>query len=154
MHEEIAKIYGERLRIRVCGLLFDDEQLLLVNHHGLNTGDFWAPPGGGIEYGEPIDLALTREFVEETGLSIAVHQFAFGCELIREPLHAIELFFWVQRTGGHLIPGHDPEVQIISGSRFFHPGDLQTMDTATLHGILQIARSKQDFQQLTGFYRI
>jgi len=154
MHEEIAKIYGERLRIRVCGLLFDDEQLLLVNHHGLNTGDFWAPPGGGIEYGEPIDLALTREFVEETGLSIAVHQFAFGCELIREPLHAIELFFWVQRTAGHLIPGHDPEVQIISGSRFFHPGDLQTMDTATLHGILQIARSKQDFQQLTGFYRI
>jgi len=154
MHEEIAKIYGERLRIRVCGLLFEDEQLLLVNHQGLSAGDFWVPPGGGVEYGESMDQALKREFVEETGLIVRVNEFAFGCELIMPPLHAIELFFWVNRTGGDLIHGNDPELKIISESKFFHTHELSTLKKDALHGILQRAQSKRDFQQLTGFYRI
>ncbi len=154
MHEEIAKIYGERLRIRICGLLFKDDQLLLVNHRGLNHGDFWSPPGGGIEYSESIEDSLKREFLEETGLTITVHQFAFGCEFIRQPLHAIELFFWTEQIGGHLGTGYDPEIQLIEGTKFFNPRELVNFAKDALHGIFHIAQSKQDFQQLAGFYRI
>ncbi len=154
MDEKIGKIYGERLRIRVCGLLFEDERILLVNHRGLSTGDFWAPPGGGVEFGETIEQALRREFAEETGLTVTVHQFAFGCEFIHKPLHAIELFYWVQPTGGQLIHGQDPELPIISETKFFPAGELRDIGEKALHGILQRAQSKHDFQQLTGFYRI
>ena len=154
MHDEIAKLYGERLRIRVCGLLFRGEQLLLINHRGLNNGDFWAPPGGGVEYGESIEQALKREFLEETGLIVTVKQFAFGCEFIREPLHAIELFFWIETNGGSLSAGRDPELQIIAGIKFFSPDELHQASRDSLHGVLRIAQTKHDFKQLTGFYRI
>ncbi|MEJ7644489.1 MAG: NUDIX hydrolase [Chryseolinea sp.] len=154
MNAEIAELYGGRLRIRVCGLLFDDEHLLLANHRGLNDGDFWSPPGGGVEFGEPMAVALQREFMEETGLNITVHQFAFGCELLRGPLHAIELFFWTEKTGGKLSTGYDPEFQIIEQTKLFSANDLQSMQKNELHDIFQLAKTKRDFQQLTGFYRI
>jgi len=154
MKAEIAELYGGRLRIRVCGLLFEDEQLLLVNHRGLNDGNFWAPPGGGVAFGEPMHVALQREFMEETGLKISVDKFAFGCELLRGPLHAIELFFWTEKTGGKLSTGYDPELQIIEQTKLFSSNALHSLQKNELHDIFLLAKAKRDFQQLTGFYRI
>src|SRR5262245_33334448 len=99
MDNEITKIYGNRLRVRVCGLCWDGESILLVNHKMTSGKDLWIPPGGGVEFGETLEMALKREFLEETGLEVTPTQFAFGCEFIMEPLHSIELFFNVVRTG-------------------------------------------------------
>ena len=44
--EEVARLYGNRTRIRVCGLCYDRDRLLLVSHRGLGAASFWAPPGG------------------------------------------------------------------------------------------------------------
>jgi 8-oxo-dGTP diphosphatase len=114
---EIAEIYGNKVRIRVCGLCWQDDSLLLVMHR-MTSGNFWGPPGGGVEFGELLENALKREILEETGLQVDIGKFLFGCEFIKHPLHAVELFFEVKKTGGMLKKGDDPEFQIIEKVQF------------------------------------
>jgi 8-oxo-dGTP diphosphatase len=154
MENELSKIYGKRLRIRVCGLLQADGRLLLVNHRLPDRQVWWAPPGGGVEFGETLEQTLRREFEEETNLRITVGQFAFGCEYLHDPLHAIELFFWVSRNNGVLKTGDDPELALIADVRYLSMNDLSALPSDQKHGIFQIARSLGDLQQLKGFYRV
>ncbi|MDH4092650.1 MAG: NUDIX hydrolase [Cyclobacteriaceae bacterium] len=153
MDSAITKIYGDRVRIRVCGLCWMESQLLLVNHKMQNS-DFWAPPGGGVEFGESLKTALKREFLEETGLEIEVGDFAFGCELINNPLHAIELFFNVNWTGGTLKTGYDPELQLIQDTKFLTELEIRRIPSARLHGIFQVAGNVNKLKLLSGFYSI
>jgi len=51
------------------GYLIKDNKVLLVHHRKFNK---WVPPGGHIEDEETPDQTLTREFLEETSLKIAV----------------------------------------------------------------------------------
>ena len=122
MDPEIIKTYGNRLRIRVCGICQDGESLLMVKHKMHANGNFWAPPGGGVEFGQTASESLIREFKEETGLLIRTGNLRFICELVKPPLHAIELFFEVYKNGGELLKGFDPEMspedQIIEDVRF------------------------------------
>src|SRR6478735_2451882 len=90
---EITQKYGNRVRLRACGLCWRGNALLMVNHKFLTSGDFWAPPGGGVEFGQPSQEALAREFKEETNVTIAAGSLLFTCEFIKPPLHAVELFF-------------------------------------------------------------
>jgi len=154
MDNEITKIYGKRLRVRVCGLCWDGESILLVNHKMPSGMDLWIPPGGGVEYGETLEKALKREFLEETGLEIAPSHFAFGCEFIKEPLHSIELFFNVIRTGGVLKKGYDPELQIIQDVRFLSQNDFNAISKEELHGIFKLGGGPTELRKLSGFYSI
>ncbi|MDW8301740.1 MAG: NUDIX domain-containing protein, partial [Bacteroidia bacterium] len=120
MHQEAIDLYGNQLRVRVCGIYIQDKKILLVKHHALQEeGFFWAPPGGGLQFGESLVHALQREFLEETGLEIEVKRLVTVTEYLRLPLHAVELFFEVQVQKGILKQGKDPEIseqnQIISG---------------------------------------
>ena len=154
MDEEIAKIYGNRLRVRVCGLCWDGDKILMANHRLESGADLWLPPGGGVEYGETLEIALKREFLEETGLEIAPMSFAFGCEFIKQPLHSLELFFNVRRTGGTLKNGYDPELQIIQDVRFFSEKELGGLSREEIHGIFRKAGVPNELRKLSGFYRI
>jgi 8-oxo-dGTP diphosphatase len=154
MDPEITKIYGNRLRVRVCGLCWDHDTLLLVNHKSLTSSDFWAPPGGGVEYGESLENALKREFLEETGLQIDLLKFCFGCEFIQDPLHAVELFFLVKQVGGELLSGYDPELQVIRAVKFFSNEEIDSIPVNLSHGIFKVAGKAKNLHQLCGFYRI
>ena len=60
--ENIVKHFGNRLRVRVNGILIENERILMVKHVGLGeTGYLWAPPGGGIEFGTSAPQNLERE---------------------------------------------------------------------------------------------
>jgi 8-oxo-dGTP diphosphatase len=154
MDRAITEIYGNKIRLRVCGLCWKDGKLLMVNHRGLTERDFWAPPGGGLEFGEPARESLRREFLEETGLEVIAGTFRFGCEYIKNPLHSVELFFDVRIAGGTLKTGSDPEVQIIREVRFMEPAEIRAVNAPELHGIFQIATTAGEFDELTGFYRV
>src|SRR5687768_3957449 len=108
MDAGIRSTYGNRVRLRACDICWRENALLLVNHSGVTAAPFWAPPGGGVEFGESVDACLKKEFLEETGLEISTGKFLFACEFIHEPLHAIELFFSVSVVGGFLKKGNDP----------------------------------------------
>ena len=153
----VRQLYGERTRIRVCGLCIKGGRILLVNHAGLRDGDFWAPPGGGIEFGETAPEALEREFREETGLQIRVGEFLFVCELVSPPLHSVELFFDVEALGGTLLTGTDPESgakQVIKDVRFHSFSDLSDLPPGSLHGIFTNAPEKGQINSLRGYFKL
>lgn len=158
MDKSIQEIYGNRVRTRVCGLYWKGNKILLVNHRGLTEADFWAPPGGGIEFGQSAQINLAREFKEETGLEIQVGNFLFACEFIKSPLHAIELFFDVTATGGNLLTGSDPEMgdgeQIINAVRFFSGAEIGKIPPQRKHGLFAWAKKVEKIRDLTGYLKI
>ena len=154
----ISDLYGNRLRVRASGICMKDEKILLINHSGLTKADFWAPPGGGISFGEKAESCVAREFKEETGLTIAVGQFLFACEFINHPLHAIELFFEVSILAGVETMGIDPEMdsksQIIQEVRFVSEAEIKTMKHNTLHGLFQLAGKPLEILNLRGYFKL
>ena len=154
MNPEITSQYGNQVRVRVCGLCWKDGGLLMVNHRGLTHGDFWAPPGGGLEFGNTVHECLQKEFLEETGLRITIKQFLFACEFVKNPLHAIELFFEVEAIDGNLQKGDDPELAMIEEVLFMQPEEIARVPIPSLHGIFGLVPTPEDLKTLTGFFRI
>jgi 8-oxo-dGTP diphosphatase len=154
----VQEFYGNRVRVRVCGLCWKGDALLLINHRGLYKHDFWAPPGGGLEFGERAEKSLRREFLEETGLRISVGKLLVVCEFVKPPLHAVELFFEVTPTGGRLHMGKDPEMgdrnQIIQQVRYVRKLELHGMPSGNLHGLLKKVKTKEKIKTLNGYLRI
>jgi 8-oxo-dGTP diphosphatase len=122
--------------------------------HRFGDRDLWSFPGGGLEFGETLEFALKREFLEETGLNIQPQQFAFGCEFLNQPLHAIELYFQVAEVSGKLITGSDPELQLIEEVKFLTPMEIKNIPRELLHGIFRKCEDASELRQLNGFYRI
>jgi 8-oxo-dGTP diphosphatase len=157
MKNEIIENFGGILRVRVCGILLESQGLLLVCHQGVtNEGDFWSPPGGGMRFGQSAADCLKQEFLEETGLEIAVGELLFVNEFHGAPFHALELFFMVERTGGKLVTGYDPELttdqQIIKEARYFKTDDFQRYEGAQLHAVLRNIRAPEQVLNLKGYF--
>jgi ADP-ribose pyrophosphatase YjhB (NUDIX family) len=62
----------------------------------------WSVPGGGLEWGEAPEVALVREFREETGLAVTAGPLAgvFSKAYVRNPerpqpsVHFMSIVFW------------------------------------------------------------
>jgi 8-oxo-dGTP diphosphatase len=157
MQESVHQFYGNRLRTRVCGLLVENNSILLVNHRGIADGDFWNPPGGSIEWRESATDCLKREWMEETGLEIKVCDFLFACEFIQLTLHAVELFFRVEKIGGVLSLGKDPEPgapSLLQGLRFHSWQELERMNKRQLHGMFGLVTKPAQIVDLKGYFKL
>lgn len=158
MDSQIIEKYGNRLRVRVCGICWNGNKLLVANHRLQADEDFWAPIGGGVELGESLLNALAREFKEEANVDVKPGRFLFGCEYIRNPLHAVELFFEVFYQSGNVSLGIDPESQsnqqILKEVRFMEFLDLMALNPDKRHGIFRLATTAEDMKKLSGFYVI
>ena len=59
-------------RIATRAIIFKDGKLLAQR---LTPGDdgqartYWCTPGGGLDIGEPLEIGLHREMIEETGIA-------------------------------------------------------------------------------------
>lgn len=129
----VESVYAGKVRIRVCGLLRDEDKLLLVKVHSPVTNtNVWMPPGGGVDVGEPMKQALVREFYEETNLEVEVGELIHISELIESPFHAIQFFFSVQSPKGNVQLGIDPEHsekdQILKDIRFISREEMSSLN--------------------------
>jgi 8-oxo-dGTP diphosphatase len=157
MVDSVYQTFGNKVRIRVCGICEKQNSLLLVNHSGIRSDDFWAPPGGGIEFGESMETCLQREFLEETGLQIEVDEIAFTCEYVHPPLHAIEIFFKVNVVGGALSTGNDPEMhdnQIIKEVKFVPWIEIDAFNKESRHGIFNFLDNSSKIVDLKGHFKL
>ncbi|MGK7395091.1 MAG: NUDIX domain-containing protein [Candidatus Cyclobacteriaceae bacterium M3_2C_046] len=157
--KELEQLYGNKLRVRVMGLFIQNGQLLMVKHRSVGTGGYlWLPPGGGMHFGCSSEDNLNREFEEETGLSIKIERFLFVHEYLNVPLHAIELFFSVEKISGSLIRGIDPEMkdqpQIIEEVRFMSETALKKIHPENKHNIFNHCENFQELLNLQGYYKL
>ncbi|TAK57002.1 NUDIX hydrolase [Patescibacteria group bacterium] len=65
----------------VHGYCFCGDKLVVV--YAEKKG-YWTPPGGGVELGETIGMAIMREIKEETNMRV-ISQKIIGCQDIFEP---------------------------------------------------------------------
>ncbi|RUA08329.1 MAG: NUDIX hydrolase [Fusobacteria bacterium] len=117
------------IRIRVCGILEKNDELLLVKHTK-NNKEYYLLPGGGVDHGEDFKTALKREFLEECNLNIQVEDMVFISEGIAPNggRHIISIYFKVKYIDGDLKVGED-EGNLI-GVEYIKKSDL---DKITLY---------------------
>jgi len=156
MEQEILASFGNRLRVRVCGICIQDGKILLIKHKNIGeTGYLWSPPGGGLKFGETVETCLKREFLEETNLSIKIERFLFVHEFVEPPLHAIELFFEVSILKGTLRLGKDPEMQeksqILEEIAFLDYLSILQKPKECLHKVLQKINNIEDILKIRSF---
>ncbi|MFN4147844.1 MAG: NUDIX domain-containing protein [Runella sp.] len=156
--EEVMRLYGNRLRLRVCGVCIENDRILMLRHRGIGKTDtFWCPPGGGMQFGETTHQALKREFEEETGLQIQIADLLFVNEFMQPPLHALELFFEVKIIGGALGLGHDPEMsahhQIIQELRWLTIEEIKSYPANEVHTMFGGCTTLEDIKQLRGYLK-
>jgi 8-oxo-dGTP diphosphatase len=156
LEKEISDKFGGRLRVRVNGVLIQDERILMVRHDMGRGKSFWNVPGGGMKFGTSAAKNLEREFLEETGLEIEVEKFLFTYEYLKQPLHAVELFFEVGSNGAEPILGKDPELdsssQLISEVRFMDLEELNRLPQKAKHPLFWHLKSLNDVRIWKGYF--
>ena len=153
----IASQFENKVRVRVCGILKENDQILLLKHDKIGPAGFlWSPPGGGVDFGITLEETLKNEFAEETNLEIEVMDYLFTNEFIAKRHHAIELFYLVKRISGTLALGNDPELppekQILSEARFFSAEELDSLPENTIHNAFNAANARDKITELKGLF--
>ncbi|MEM7033142.1 MAG: NUDIX hydrolase [Chloroflexota bacterium] len=97
----------QSIRLRVCVVVRQDDQILLVPHYRTDAGPIqWTIPGGAVEFGERLRDAAKREFEEETGLLVEIEDLFDISEVIPpdRPWHSVTICFAAKIVGGHIRP--------------------------------------------------
>lgn len=114
---------GKNVRVRVCGILIDQDKLLLIAHKK-NDEIYWLLPGGGVDYGESLKEALCREFLEELNVSIDVDEIALVSDSIDPEgnRHVVNLCFACRYNSGDFRIGDDDRLYAF---RFFTENEIK-----------------------------
>lgn len=154
--KEIESKFGNHLRMRVNGILIQDEKILMIKHLMGSGRILWSVPGGGMQFGQNAKSNLKREFEEETGLNVEVIDYLFVHEYLNPPLHALEHFFSVKWTNGDLKLGTDPELtaenQIINEIRWMSLKDIHSLPQNSLHQIFWGIKSLEAVGLYKGYF--
>jgi ADP-ribose pyrophosphatase YjhB (NUDIX family) len=100
----------QRTRVAAYALVRDTERRILLCRiaPSVVAGEVWTLPGGGLEFGEPPDVAVLRELAEEAGYGGEIVALAdvfsrtFPDSDEGGRLHAIRIVYRVRITGGEL----------------------------------------------------
>ena len=112
-------ISNQHLHVGVYGILIKENKVLLIKKsRGAYQGMFDLP-GGKIEFGERIETALKREFIEETNISLDSYNFIghneYFCDYLNDSnkprkLHHLGLYYQASATFDKIktdADGHD-----------------------------------------------
>lgn len=117
----------EHPRVRVAALILIDGRVALVRHRK-NGQTYHLLPGGGVDWGEPLFEALTREVAEETGLTLEVGRPLFINDTIDPDgeRHVINITFAATVTGGSITD--EPSDARVEAVDLVVPGELGSLD--------------------------
>ncbi len=109
-----------------------DGSIVLVKRLNPPFKDFYAIPGGFVEYGETVEEAAIREAKEETGLDVRIRRLVgVYSDPDRDPRgHVVTIAYLAEEISGRLRPGSDARevkafIKIPSKLAFDHKKILQ-----------------------------
>lgn len=128
-----------RPQLAVSAAIFRDGKVLLVRRARSPGNGFYSLPGGRVEFGETLHVALAREVDEETGLKIAIVGLSGWREVLPAASgggHYVIMSFAARWLGGEpvLNEEHD-DFKWLAPDAF---GDLKT--TGGLSEVVEAAR--------------
>ena len=140
-------------RIRVGALLRHGDAVLLLRQEKLGRS-YWLLPGGGVEEGESLHVALARELSEECGLEgvtlegpIAIVE-SIAPPSLRPRKHVVHVIFYADVSGRSLEDVASAD-GTIHGHRLMTPGELAAVDLRPpIHRFLERWRPGDPFVHL------
>ncbi|MCF2650014.1 MULTISPECIES: NUDIX hydrolase [Niallia] len=94
----------------VYGILVEKDRLLVIHKKRGPYANRFDLPGGSLEQGESLTMAMRREFLEETGIEIEIQKqigmadFMFPCNWRKfTHIHHIAAFYTARKIGGEII---------------------------------------------------
>lgn len=103
------------------GVIFKNNEILLIKRNNDPFKGKWALPGGYVEYGEKVEDAVVREILEETGIKTKISDLlGVYSDPNRDPRgHTITVVYILEIQGGELKSGDDA-----SDAKFFGFNEL------------------------------
>lgn len=96
------------IRYSARAVIVDDGRLAVIERH--RDGDtYFTLPGGGIEPGETVEQAASREVAEETGLEVSVGQKLAVVVVRLNGLVSLQTYLWCEVVGGEFGSGKGEE---------------------------------------------
>jgi 8-oxo-dGTP diphosphatase len=126
-------------QLAVSAAIFRDDKILLVRRARSPAKGFYSLPGGRVEFGETLHVALHREVDEETALKIEILGLAGWREVLPETAgsgHYLIMSFAARWVAGEPVLNDE-----LDDFRWLKPdgiGDLEV--TAGLQPVIQSAR--------------
>lgn len=128
--------------VAVAAIVFDEDGRVLVIERGRPPGvGLWSVPGGRLELGESIAVAVAREVREETGLDVEVGPLVAVVERVTPTTggtyHHVILDHLAYLRGGRLAAGDD-----VTAVRFVDDAELRALPvTDGLVPVIERARA-------------
>ncbi|MBW9221973.1 NUDIX hydrolase [Methanothermococcus sp. SCGC AD-155-C09] len=116
--------------LAVDGIVNIDNRLLLIKRKNPPFKDFWAFPGGFVDYGESTEDAIIREVFEESGLKTEIESLlGVYSNPNRDPRgHVVSIVYILKYIEGSPKGSDDAKE-----AKFFSIGDIKNMNLAFDH---------------------
>ncbi len=82
---------NKQLVVRCRGIILQNNKILAVKHY--EGANFYALPGGHLEFGENTLECIKREIIEELGIEPKIGRLLYVNNLINESGQSVEFFF-------------------------------------------------------------
>ena len=135
--DESSRIYPTRPYLAVSAAIFRDGRILIVRRARPPAHGIYTLPGGGVELGETLEEAVTREVREETALEIAPVALAgYRQAIARDAKGDIERHFVILPFAARWIAGEVALNEELAEAHWLLPGELAGLTTT--EGLAQI----------------
>lgn len=137
---------SKKLRVRVAALIENSNGEILLIKQKKKNRSYWLLPGGGVEFGESLELALERELKEELSLEYVSSEFLLLNESIdpNGDRHIIQILFKV------IVKDHNPIIPENEKSilEFVYKPKKEILDLELRPNIKKFFTSKEKIQFL------
>ncbi len=125
-----SRAYPQRPILAVSAAIIRDNRVLIVRRAKPPSEGFYTLPGGGVEAGESLHDAITREVMEETGIAIEPVAFAGYREAVRRDADGkVARHFVIMAFACRWLAGEPRLNEELAEARWLEPAEIAGLKT-------------------------
>jgi 8-oxo-dGTP diphosphatase len=129
-NDERSRIYPTRPYLAVSAAIFRDRRVLIVRRARPPAHGLYTLPGGGVELGETLEEAVTREVREETGLEVEPVALAgYRQAITRDAAGGVERHFVILPFAARWIAGEISLNEELGEAHWLEPDAISGLKT-------------------------